>query len=88
MFNFKTPIIATKKITTSHLNININKKTKYPTKSKNESKKCSFNPCQNHGACKMIDKNQFDCICKPFFYGSLCENCKLSKIESSTDRLE
>lgn len=43
------------------------------------SKKCSFNPCKNDGACVLLDRDRFKCICKPFFYGVYCEYRELSQ---------
>ena len=34
---------------------------------------CEFNPCQNNGACLLLDQQRFICLCKKFFYGDFCE---------------
>ena len=39
-------------------------------------KQCKFNPCQNGGACILIDTHRFTCLCKDLFYGIYCDSRK------------
>ena len=61
------------KISSATLKVNEDEASSETYQNKTE---CEFNPCQNQGACLLLDEKRFVCSCKKFFFGVYCENSK------------